>query len=141
MSGRGPARIVSTLTKPERHLRRDASLVPVAAVAFLFPGKPTWRVNVVMVDRVEIDFVGSRGFCESAATADAQFQIRKIDPTGKMTIIGAATFKATQLFHVMFSGYATSILDPGDLLQVMAPSVVDVTLAHVSMTIRAVRIL
>ena len=136
----GPVRIVSTLIKPERHLKRDPALVPTAPIVFQFPGSPTWRINVPMVDAVEIDFVGSRGFCESAATADAQFQIRRIDPMGKMTVIGVAVFKATQLFHVMFSGYVTALLDPGDLLQVMAPSVVDVTLAHASITLRAVRI-
>jgi len=136
----GPIRIASTVVKPQRHLKRDAALVPTFPVVFQFPGSPTWRVNVPMVDSVEIDFVGSRGFCEAAATADAQFQIRRIDAMGKMTVIGIAVFKATQLFHVMFSGYVTAILDPGDLLQVIAPSVADATLAHVSITMRAVRI-
>jgi hypothetical protein len=136
----GPIRVISNRIRPERHLKRDASLVPTFPVVFQFPGAPTWRINVPMVDAVEIDFVGSRGFCESAATADAQFQIRRIDTMGKMTVIGVAVFKATQLFHVMFSGFVTAILDPGDLLQVVAPSVVDATLAHATITMRAVRI-
>jgi hypothetical protein len=132
--------IASNRVRPERHLKRSAALQPVTPVFFHFPGSPTWRANMVMVDAVEIDFVGSRGFCESAPTADAQFQIRRIDTMGKMTVIGIAVFKATQLFHVTFSGYVTAILDPGDLLQVVAPSVVDATFAHASITMRAVRI-
>ena len=88
--------IASNRVRPERHLKRSAALALTSPVVFQFPGSPTWRINVPMVDAVEIDFVGSRGFCESAPTADAQFQIRRIDPMGKMTVIGVAVFKATQ---------------------------------------------
>ena len=58
----------STRAKPERHLDDTTPYGPVIAIAFTFVGKPSAPVYLVMVDDIELDYNGSRGF--AVGTAD-----------------------------------------------------------------------
>jgi len=79
------------------------------------------------------DFAGSYAKCATTATAEAVFTIKKNGDT-----IGTITFSAGVTAGVFAStGSAVYSLAPGDILEVVAPSPQDATLADVCWNLKA----
>jgi len=87
------------------------------------------RVPVVRRIRLKIDLAGSHASAETAATASADFDIR-VDGVSSATMrFAAAATSAT------FIAASEAVLEPGQVLSVVAPSTPDATLAGIGFTL------
>lgn len=129
----------STRAKPERHLDDTTPYGPVIAIAFTFVGKPSAPVYLVMVDDIELDYNGSRGFAVVAATVDSVFHLNRIDEQGVPWPLGLFTFKATKNNRITITGSMLKIF-AGEVLQMIPPQNQDASLSDVSITVRAYRV-
>ena len=87
------------------------------------------RVPVVRRIRLKIDLAGSHASAETAATASADFDIR-VDGVSSATMrFAAAATSAT------FIAASETVLEPGQVLSVVAPSTPDATLAGIGFTL------
>lgn len=87
------------------------------------------RVPVVRRIRLKIDLAGSHASAETAATASADFDIR-VDAVSSATMrFAAAATSAT------FIAASEAVLEPGQVLSVVAPSTPDATLAGIGFTL------
>ena len=79
--------------------------------------------------RLEVDFAGSAGLAGTAATADADFDVRQ-----NGTSIGTIRFTAGATASTFVAANAAT-LDTSDVLTVVAPASVDANLADLAITI------
>ena len=118
----------------------EVALVPIA---FAFPGKPAAGalVNVPMAMSLVVaaSLAGTTAYDTTKATASSVFTINRITGGTTVTSIGTATITSASNTSVTLAGSGAT-LAIGDVLQVVAPSVQDATLADVSLTILANRI-
>lgn len=131
--------IMSKRHKPQRHLGDSTPYRPLMSIAFTFSSKPIAPVHIVMVDDLELDYVGSRGFAVFAPTKDAVFHLNRLDEQNTIWPLAMLTFKATQNRHIVISGSVLQV-NVGDVLQLIPPQNQDATLADVSITLRSTRV-
>jgi hypothetical protein len=87
------------------------------------------RVPVARRTRLKVDLAGSHASAEAAATASADFDIR-VDGVSSATMrFAAAATSAT------FIAASETVLEPGQVLSVVAPSTPDTTLAGIGFTL------
>ena len=79
--------------------------------------------------RLAVDLAGSRGSAGTAATAETDFDIRRNGTSIATMRFAAAADTAT------FIAASETVLEPGDVLSVVAPATPDATLADVGLTI------
>ncbi|RAZ83818.1 hypothetical protein [Cereibacter johrii] len=93
------------------------------------------RVPVARRTRLKIGLAGSHASAEAAATASADFDIR-VDGVSSATMrFAAAATSAT------FIAASETVLEPGQVLSVVAPSTPDATLAGIGFTLAGTLVL
>lgn len=93
------------------------------------------RVPVARRTRLKIDLAGSHASAEAAATAQTDFDIR-VDGVSSATMrFAAAATSAT------FIAASETVLEPGQVLSVVAPSTPDATLAGIGFTLAGTLVL
>lgn len=102
--------------------------------SFFFNGKPDaafeiLRVPVTRQINLPAGLLGSQAVCETAATADATLNIKRISG-GVTTTIGTIKFAAGAFVGTFTFDSAVTLLQ-GDILLIVAPSVQDSTLATI----------
>lgn len=87
------------------------------------------RTVVTRRTRFKIDLAGSQGMAGVAATAETDLDVQR-----NGTSVGAIRFAASATIAVFIAASET-ILEPGDLLEVIAPANPDATLADIVITL------
>ena len=93
------------------------------------------RVPVVRRTRLKIDLAGSHASAEAAATAQADFDIRVDGVSSAIMRFAAAATSTT------FIAASETVLEPGQVLSVVAPSTPDTTLAGIGFTLAGTLVL
>jgi len=107
---------------------------PPADFAFANAGAPAasevlLRTVVARRSRLQVDLAGSQGKARVAATAETDLNVQH-----NGTSIGTIRFAASASTAV-FIAESETVLDPGDLLEVIAPGSPDATLADIAITL------
>ena len=116
----------------------DAAEPPADITAFK-PGQPgagelVLRVPIARRTRLTVDLAGSRGSAGTAATAETDFDLRRNGTSFATMRFAAAADTAT------FIAVAETVLEPGDVLSVVAPASPDAMLADVGFALDATRV-
>ena len=111
----------------------DAADPPADITAFK-PGQPganelLLRVPIARRTRLAVDLAGSQGSAGVAATAETDFDIRRNGASFATMRFAAAADTAA------FIAVAETVLEPGDVLSVVAPATPDAALADVGFTL------
>lgn len=111
----------------------DAADPPADQVVFKI-GQPTanevlLRVPIARRTRMKVDLSGSRGVASLAATAQTDFDIRR-NGTSFATMRFAAVGTTAS-----FIAASETVLEPGDILSIVAPTTPDATLADIGVTL------
>ena len=111
----------------------DAADPPADITAFK-PGQPgsselLIRVPIVRRTRLAVDLAGSQGSAGTAATAETDFDLQRNGTSLATMRFAAAAGTAS------FIAAAETVLEPGDVLSVVAAATPDVTLADIGFTI------
>jgi hypothetical protein len=107
---------------------------PPADITVFRPGQPganelLLRVPIARRTRLPIDLAGSRGSAGTAATAETDFDIRRNGTSFATMRFAAGADTAT------FIAATETVLEPGDVLSVVAPATADPTLADVGFSL------
>ena len=116
---------------------KSSSAQGLFVVCHYLEGAPTasevvWSMNVPTSITTAVfgaNFAGSSGHCTTNPTASAVYTL-----TRNGTSIGTCTISTSGTFTFATVGGGTQALSGGDLLQVIAPSSVDATLAGVNIS-------
>jgi hypothetical protein len=117
----------------------DAADPPADHAAFK-PGQPgasevLLRVPVARKTRFQVDLAGSQGVAGTAATAQTDFDVQQNGTSfATMRFAGSAT-------SATFIAASETVLDPGDVLSVIAPASPDATLADLGFTLAGALVL
>jgi len=87
------------------------------------------RTVVARRSRLKVDLAGSQGAAGVAATAETDLDVQR-----NGTSIGTIRFAASASAAV-FIAASENVLEPGDLLEVIAPGSPDATLADIAITL------
>jgi len=111
-------------------------------ISFPITGKPgtaaTFFVTAAMAMTIQSNLYGTVGYANTAATANASFTLNKISGGSSVTF-GIITAPAGSTGGFTLGGAGGS-LAAGDVLQLIAPSPQDATLADVCITVMAQRV-
>ncbi|MFN4282370.1 MAG: hypothetical protein ACK4NA_07005 [Alphaproteobacteria bacterium] len=107
---------------------------PPADFAFAKAGAPAasevlLRTVVARRSRLKVDLAGSQGTAGAAATAETDLDVQRNGAS-----IGTIRFAASASAAVFIAASET-VLEPGDLLEVVAPASPDATLADIAITL------
>jgi hypothetical protein len=110
---------------------------PPADIAGFKPGQPgaselLLRIPIARRTRLAIDLAGSRGSAGTAATAETDVDIRRNGTSFATMRFAAGADTAT------FIAATETVLEPGDVLSVVAPGSPDATLSDVGFTLAGV---
>jgi hypothetical protein len=121
---------------PWTNLPAEAQTLPIA---FVIPGRPSngqvYNVVLPIACTIAADFSGSVVYAGSVTTANAEFLLRQIS-NGVTTTVGTATFTSASNTSCQWSSQALSF-SAGDVLQLVAPSPQDATLADIGISVLA----
>lgn len=122
--------------------RNGAWVVPSVPISFPFAGKPLAGAMVCVPMTIALSIasalVGASVYSNTLTTAAAVFTVNKISG-GTTTALGTVTINSAGHTSATLAGSGGS-LAVGDVLQVVAPSSQDATLADVGITIQTVRV-
>jgi len=112
--------------------------------AIVFTGLPLaneriWTMRYVRDVQYLAAFSGSDGYAHTVATAEVVFDVRTATPPAALASIGSITFAAGAT-QPTFSLAADTTIADGDLLEVLAPAVQDVTFGDFTITLRGTRV-
>jgi hypothetical protein len=115
--------------------------VQTLPIAFVIPGRPAngqvYNVVLPIPCTIAADFSGSGVYAGSIATGNAEFLLRRIS-NGESTTIGTATFTSASHTSCQWSSQATTMV-AGDVLQLVAPTPQDATLADIGISVLATK--
>jgi hypothetical protein len=113
----------------------DAAAPPADITAFkpgqLGASELLLRAPITRRTRLAVDLAGSRGSAGTAATAETDFDIRRNGSSIAAMRFPAAADAAT------FIAATETVLEPGDMLSVVAPATADATLVDVGFALAA----
>lgn len=116
---------------------------PSLPLGFIIPGKPTasqpYNLAMAIACSINANFSGTVVYDGTQATANAVFSVNKISG-GSTTAIGTLTITSGSHTSVTLSTQAAVNLAVGDVLQIIAPSSQDATMADLGITILATKI-
>jgi hypothetical protein len=116
--------------------------VPLEKLCFMFQGMPAasavYSVVVPYSMTLQANFAGTVVYDSTQATANAVFTVNHISG-GTTTAIGTLTIAPSSHTSVTLSTQAAVTMAAGDVLQLVAPSSPDATLANLAVTMLAYR--
>lgn len=116
--------------------------VPLEKLCFMFQGTPAasavYSVVVPYAMTLQANFAGTVVYDSTQATANAVFAVNHISG-GTTTPIGTLTITPSSHTSVTLSTQAAVTMAAGDVLQLVAPSSPDATLANLAVTMLAYR--
>lgn len=115
----------------------SAAVYDLAAQAFGLLASNQVVLSFVACRTFTLGITGSAGYCGTVPTADADFIVRYSSDNGaSWTTKATLQFAAASHISTIVSSVSTTIAS-GDLVQVLAPSSTDTTLADVTLTIKS----
>lgn len=124
-----------------KFIMRGVVSTPVP-VTFPFSGRPVVGqvINVPMVtnNSIDVNLTGTTTYAGTLPTNNAVFTVNKVSPLGLTVVIGTITLTNASNFSCLLSGPG-GLFSAGDVLQLVAPTVQDATLADVGITVFTMR--
>lgn len=113
-------------------------------VAFVIPGKPNasqiYNVVITQASTLPANFAGVRVYTDTGPASSATFTVKKIAGGTTVTTIGTIVKTTTNKVSATLSTQIAVSFAVGDVLQLVAPSVQDSTMAEIGITIPLLRV-